>query len=239
MTTENPLIRKIRALLAKANDKSVTEAEAAMFAAKVQELLAANNLSMGDIGNNDEKPEDVDKQFHTDKKWASPARKLLLRAVCRFYHCETIGTLGDKSIWHIVGKPTNVAVALDMFDYLVGTVVRLSNQYARENPGSNKIDWRRGCMARLAEHLEEMRRAEMAKPQEWRGTGNPGNLPALMVTERQQVEQFMRHMFNLKSSKSRGIRQGDDAARGRAAADGISLHRQVGGGSGRLAIGSK
>lgn len=42
--SESPLARKIRALMAKANDKSVTEAEAAAYAAKVQELLVKNGL---------------------------------------------------------------------------------------------------------------------------------------------------------------------------------------------------
>lgn len=237
---ESPLIKKIRALMAKANDKSVTEAEAALFAAKVQELLNANGLSMGDVAGEEKRDENVEGVFHTDKKWGSPARKVLLRAVCRFYNCDAIGQIGNKHNWTIVGKPTAVLVALDMFGYLVSTVVRLSNQYVRENPGANKIDWRRGCMTRLAERLDTMRREEMSKRQEWRSPGNPGNLPALMVNERQQVELYMKNKMNIKPVKSRGITQGNDAARGRAAADGISLHRQVGGGSGgRLMIGSK
>lgn len=237
--SESPLIRKIRALRAKATGAGVTEAEAAAFAAKVQELLVANGLSMQDLHDKTADEEHTAGQYHDDKKWSSPARKVLLRAVCRFYMCDAIGTIGDKTRWTIVGKPSNVFVALDMLDYLITTTVRLSNEYARQTPGANKIDWRRGCMLRLAERLDEMRRMESQKKPEWRSSGNPGNLPALFATEQQQVKLWMMKNMNIRTQKSRVIRQGNDAAHGRSAADGISLHRQVGGASGRLMIGGK
>lgn len=237
--SESPLVRKIRALRAKAEGKGVTEAEAQAFAAKVQELLAANGLSMADIADPTVAQEDVAGTAHPDKKVGSPARKVLFRAVCRYYMCEAIGPGRGQINWTIVGKPQNVFVALEMFDYLIKTTIRLSNEYGRANIGSNKIDFRRGCMSRLAERLgEALAETIKAKP-EWRSPGNPGNLPALFKTERQQVEQFMKSKMNIRWGKATKIKQGGDAAMGRRAANDISLHQQVGGGGGRLMIGGK
>jgi hypothetical protein len=235
--TESPLIRKIRALRAKAEGKGVTEAEAAAFAAKVQELLAANGLSMADVGDAEHAPEAIAGQEFPDV--ASPARQVLLRATCRYYMCEAIGPARRGMNWTIVGKPSNVLVALEMFDYLIKTVVRLSNEYGRQSPTHNKIDFRRGAMTRLAERLmEEWRKATEAKP-EWRSHGNPGNLPALFVNEQQQIRAYVAQRMNTRTSAGPRIKHGNDAAVGRQAANGISLHRQVGGGGGRLMIGGK
>lgn len=229
------LIKKLRALRAKANDRSVTEAEAAAYAAKVQELLTTHGLAMSDLGSEQTEEESVGQKTHD---WSgSPARQVLLRAVCRFYMCTAVGPGNAGGAWTIVGRPTSVMVALDMFDYLLKTVIRLSNEYHRTTPGANKIDWRRGCMGRLAERLEELRRAEEAKPKEYRANGNPGNLPALFASESQLVRSYMAANMNTVRGRPTSLKQGQDAARGRAAADGIGLHRQVGGAGGRLAIG--
>lgn len=240
--SESPLARKIRALMAKANDKSVTEAEAAAYAAKVQELLVKNGLSMSDVKKDDEVERgDVGRQEFAEA-WKSPSRKQLLRAVCRFYMCEAIGPAYKGGAWNIVGRPHNVAVAVEMTDYLIKTTVRLSNQWARAEPMRNAIDFRKGCMARLCERLNEMRAEQAQQKAEYRPDGNPGNLPALFVSERTAIGLFIkRAMPNVRYTSARPIRGGADGmSAGRSAAAGISLHSQVGGGArggGRLAIG--
>lgn len=227
------LIDVIRRLRAKATSESSTEAEAAAFAAKVQELLTAHGLSESVLVDAESAEEEtVGRRSHHFR--GSPARQVMLRAVCKFYLCTAVGPGRGGDPWIIVGRPTNVMVALDMFEYLLSTVIRMSNDYGRRTSGSNKIDWRRGCMLRLAERLDIMRRAEREKPQERRSNGNPGNLPALMADEQQIIKRVLRDM-GVVTTKTR-VRQGDDAAHGRAAADGIGLHRQIAGGSGRLAI---
>lgn len=236
--SESPLARKIRALMAKAKDPSVTEAEALAYSAKVQELLAKNNMSLSDV----KQDEDVERgevgRQDFAERWKSPARKHLLRAVCRFYMCEAISPGRKGGVWSIIGRPHNVIVAVEITDYLIATTVRLSNAYGRAHPGSNIIDFRRGCMARLAERLNEMRVEQTRQKQEWRAPGNPGNLPALFVSERKQVEVFMKDKMQIRWGKSKPIKQATDAQRGRAAADGISLSPQVGGATkgGRLLL---
>lgn len=242
--SETPLARKIRALMAKANDPSVTEAEAASYAAKVQELLVKNGLSMQDIKEPDVERADVGGSDFDEKKkrWTSPSRRALLHSVCRFYMCEAIGPARGMRDWKIIGRPHNVEVAISMTEYLINTTIRLSNQWGRENVGLNIIDFRKGCMMRLGERLDEMRSQKTAaeKPT-WNGS-NPGNLPALFLSEKQLVKNYMDSKMNIKWSKSRPIRAGAAGfAAGRRAGSEMSLHGQVGGGApgGRLQIGRK
>lgn len=235
---ESPLARKIRALMAKANDPSVTEAEAASYAAKVQELLVKNGLSMQDVAEPDVERGDVGSYSHDEKqhRWTSPSRRALLRSVCRFYMCEAISPARGQKEWKIVGRPHNVDVAVSMTNYLVGTTIRLSNQWSRST-GGNVIDFRKGCMMRLTERLDEMREQQKQKEApKWNGS-NPGNLPALFVSESTLVKNFMREKMNIRFTMSRPIRGGvEGMAAGRRAGSEMSLHGQVGHG-GRLAIG--
>lgn len=238
------LIRTIQALMAKASDPGVTEAEALAYSQKAQELLAKHNIAMADVTSaGKDESQDVGGANYDEKErgWKSESRKQLLRAVCRFYMCEAVGPGRGSKTWIIVGKPVNVEVALSMTDYLIRTTIRLSGEYGRANRGLgvNIIDFRRGCMARLTERLTEMRRAQAAQTPEYRPDGNPGNLPALFRSEHQLNRSWMQTNMNIKFGKSRTIREGADAANGRAAADRIGLNHQVGSGGGRLMIGSK
>lgn len=235
--SETPLARKIRALMAKANDPSVTEHEAASYAAKVQELLVKNGLAMADVRKDDETEKGEIGLQRFKEVWKSPARKALLRAVCRYYMCEAVSPGRSGMDWTIIGRPHNVVVAIEMTDYLINTTIRLSNAYGRANIGANKIDFRRGCMLRLAERLIHELVAQRSQKQEYKSDGNPGNLPALFVSEEKQVKQFMHSKMDIQYKAGRSIKQGSDAERGREAANGIGLNRQVGGGAGRLAIG--
>lgn len=237
--SESPLVAKIRKLMAKANDSAATEAEAATFAAKVQELLVANGLSMDSVREvNDAERGAIDRYSHDQRKnkWISPSRQALLRAVCHYYMCEAVSPGRGSTQWTIVGRPHNVTVAVEMTDYLVKTTVRISNRWGRENIGMNVIDFRKGCMARLAERLNKLRKEQTEQKPEYKPSGNPGNLPALFASERQQIGQVLKTM-GVTYKSARPIRAGEvAAAAGRAAAEGISLHQQVVHGGGRLQI---
>lgn len=226
--SQTPLARKIRALMAKANDKSVGEHEAAAFMNKVQELLVQNGLSMGDVKQEDVEQGDIEGQTYRER-WKSPSRRNLLRAVCRYYMCEAVSPHKNGGMWTIIGRPHNVTVAIEMTDYLIKTTVRLSGAYGRANIGVNVIDFRKGCMGRLCERLQaEMQRAKASAP-EYRPNGNPGNLPALFKSEAKLVDEFMRKSIGgLRFKPARPIKAGQDAAAGRAAGDTVSLHGQVG-----------
>lgn len=237
MNMNEKLVERIRALRRKAEDPSVTEAEAMAFMTKVQELLAANSLSMQDIELSEEQEDKIDKHEYAEI-WKSPARRFVLRAVCRLYMCEAVGP-GRGSTdrrWTIVGRKANVIVAVEMTDYLIKTTVRLSKRYVKEHPGADPIDFRRGCMARLCERCLELVKQQTQAAPVFQANGNPGNLPALYQNERQLINHVLRSMGTV-SRRAKGLRQGADAIAGRAAAENIGLHTQIGARSGRLMIG--
>lgn len=243
--TEN-LIRKIRALMAKASDPGVTEAESLAYSEKVQELLAKHNMAMADIGESSDEKDDVDGHTvnETGAIWKnSQSRKILLRAVCRFYMCTAVGPGRGMKTWTIVGRPSNVRVAMEMTEYLIKTTIRLSTEYGKKNRGMgvNVIDFRRGCMARLSERLDELRKEQAAQAKVYKSDGNPGNLPALYENSDVLARQYMKAHMNIKFSRTKAPREGADAANGRAAAERVGLNPQVGGrsGGGRLMIGSR
>ena len=239
--TETPLMRKIRLLMAKAEGTN-NEHEAATFAAKVQELLLQNGLSVSDIqasapGQRTEQVGEHDAANGGRDFLKSPHRKALLQAVCRFYMCSYLRWGNNRMVF--VGKAASAEVAASMMDYLLRTVVRLSNAYAREHAMSNaaRVGYRRGCMLRLTERLQQMtmqREREARQP-----SGGGSNLPALFVSESALVKEYL---AGQKLRKSRPLRLSSGEAHGmagRRGADGISLSPQVGQGSGQRAIGRK
>jgi len=241
-TKLDDLLRKIRALKAKAEDPSVSEAEAMLFTAKVAELLAKHGLEEAQL-----KVEDQAGLGHeqtNEKMWnASPARRALVLAVCTLYMVKTLrySSGAMKGTWILIGRPHNIIMVKEMSEYLIKTVLRLSNEYGRKNKGANVIDFRRGCFLRVAERLYELQRqqARSAEPV-YTPTGNPGNLPALYKNEMELAQAYLRqHWPNAGASKGRAIKQGWDAMAGRAAGDSISLSRQVGGGRSNHLIGKR
>jgi hypothetical protein len=234
------LIKTIRALMAKA-EGTTNEHEAATFAAKVQELLSRHNLSMENV--RAENDDSVD-MFTQKDEFNSPARRRLFWAVCRFYMCKGVAPGRGGGHWTIFGRRHNVVVAVEMGQYLVRTVIRLSKDHARQWGAQNKdmIDFRRGAFIRLCERLDEMTaRAMQADKPQWSGE-NPLNLPALFTSEKALIESVQAAKgFESKHAKKSKLKHGLHAVLGRRAADDIGLHTQVGKdkGAGRLAIGKQ
>lgn len=230
------LIRKIRALRAKAEDSSTTEAEASSFAAKVAELLQQHGLAEAQLVEEEQSPISHERYVH---EWTSPARRLLALAVCQLYMVRPIIDRGSRP-WILIGRPHGVLMVKEMTSYLVKTTTRLSNEWKRANPAapsSDRIDYRRGMYERLAERLREMRK-QKDTPQ-YTPQGNPGNLPALYASETKLCVAYMRAHF--QTAPSRGIRLnvGSAGQQGRAASDRVGLSPQIRAGSGALMIGKR
>lgn len=233
------LMRKIRALKAKAEDPSTTEEESMAFAAKVAEMMSQYGLEEAQLV--------VEEQSgieHTDEVngyWSqSPYRKALLRAVCTLYHVTALSYRHDKTRWTLVGRKHNVIIAKEMTEYLLKTTIRLSNEYARKTPGGNNIDFRRGCMIRLAERIHEIYRAQAGGDKVYNPQGNPGNLPALYASEEDLIQRYMREKFGkIGMARKSTLKYGVHGMAGRKAADGISLNAQMGNASKSHLLGKK
>lgn len=233
------LLRTIRALRAKAEDPSVTEAEAMMFTAKVAELLAKHGLEEAQLSV--EEQSGLEHEAGEEKEWnKSQGRKILVSSVCRLYMVQCYMT-GPR--WTLIGRRASIAVAREMVNYLLKTTVRLSNEYARATGGS-RTEFRKGCLIRLAQRVTKMRLdQERSAAPKFSGAGNPGNLPALYMTELDLAQQYMRDRLGIRKlgtarAKVR-FRSETDAAAGARAGDSVSLSPQLGGGGAMLIGGRK
>lgn len=123
---EEKLIGKIRKLilLSKHNEN---ENEAALAAAKAQELLIMHNLSIAEIELASSEPEEqVDvKEYDTKKEGRKTEDKwkiMLAFSVSKANLCKTVHHSGYRSYLSWIGKPSNVEVAIYMFETLVNDI---------------------------------------------------------------------------------------------------------------------
>lgn len=233
MTDHNAIIEKIKKLFAKANDKSVSEAEAEMFMKKVQELLAEHNLSEDVLGQVDHEP--INTEMYPIKYNGSWFHRVALM-VSHYYFADVYRTtMSDKSkvfldasgfkyrqvpYYAFVGKKHHRMVAIQMFEYAVKTFERLAKDKGME--GQNKTDFFKGACVRMAHRLYLEIEARKAP-----SVNNPGNLPALIDAEKKAIEEYLSDIKMKKANKTnlKGNRTAFEA--GVNAANGVSLTTQV------------
>lgn len=238
------IAERIRQLLAKARG-SDNEHEAALFAEKVQQLLARHGLRMDEIDVEQDQDEPV-APMKMYWKYRDPWRRYILTETARLYFCRIIyaGGEGGGSVAglyeiKIIGRPHHTVVVREMSDYLITTTLRLAREYSKMR--RIRLDFERGCGGRLGDRMANLANAQLSEEPVYLASGNPGNLPALYESEREDVERFM---AALRASGSLGsktlmhsVRQKTSAAAdGRRAADRVNLSTQIGGAASALAL---
>lgn len=221
-TVTSALLEKIRKLLAKASDPSVTEAEATSYAAKAAAMLQERGLSMADVPEAD-RDEAMVRDSLTVRWGTTPWRRKVASAAARLYLCELTWytSPGRGDTYSIVGRPGNVAVAREMVTYLVDTVLRLSAQYQREVGGSVRVQFERGCGMRLYNRLLEMRPSKTS-------ASDASGLPALYENEDLLIKAWLAEQGRTPKISDHEIRaSGEHAAAGYAAGSKIGLSPQV------------
>ena len=229
------IANKIKKLLALS--QSPNEAEAIAASQKAQELLTQYNLSMADIADPQAIDEEVEQQtlFHLDSKreWVIT----LLDGVARANFCSIIMTTGRGygTDYKLIGRPSNIAVASLMYDYLSETVERLTRT-AHNTSGERgfKNSFRLGCANRIYFRL-----METIKEQCEQGivSDNGVNCSAIAVTslyEQRKAEvqiyeqntygKIPAHKYRNSVSSHEGYAAGDRAGQS------VSLNKQVGAG---------
>jgi hypothetical protein len=240
------MLKRIRALLAMSRDTG-SENEAAIAAAKVQELLLQYNLSIDDVEKRDSTGKVIEEDLMTSS--SNPWRRDLALAVARLYFCDYWWqhvrfpaphrkrpyVRGDRH--NFVGLPHNVVVAKEMFVYLVDTVERLAKE-ARRNVVKNKIEidgkpneyehaFRHGCAMRIKNRIWAKYHDQTTPPA---GLLVKSNVPALYTKMSAEVTDYMqkthgalRVMKNKgKHSSLAGVEDGDKAGKH------VSLDVQIG-----------
>lgn len=127
MTANNPIIEKIKKLLALAN--SSNEHEAALAASHAQRLLSEHNLAMADIESSvkPDKADTVEAQVSkTLPKWVRHLSAGVSTAFdCRSVHYPSTGKLT------FIGVGADVQIAAYTFAYLNRTIRRLCSSYMK------------------------------------------------------------------------------------------------------------
>jgi len=223
------IIEKIKKLLAKAKDSSVTEEEAIAYMNKAQELLSKHNLDMSSLQEEEESPIDrtVIETPYGHIKW----RRELLTVVAQLFFCkgfilETNGKdrLGKNKIvrkFIFAGREHNRVIAISMFEYLCATVVRLSREYSSDPKA--RYHFEQGCGRRLTVRVFEK---IMLANSPVANNGEKSNLPALYSTELALIDDFMagKKVTTIDGHK---VKFNVDSVAGYRAANGISLDNQL------------
>lgn len=152
MAVSTDIIVKIQKLLAQANDQSVTEAEAAAFAGKAQDLMRKYDLEMAEVqsvkaGSKVTGVERGDKRAIREQGKPGAWKLDLFETVARTSDCwvyrvaiKTGKTKVNKTYgWdddvyadgaYLIGRTTDVQMANYIFDFLVHELERLAQEYA-------------------------------------------------------------------------------------------------------------
>jgi hypothetical protein len=224
MEDQKNIVRKIRALFAKANSVD-SEAEAASFVAKAQELLAKHNIELIDETVEDAKVGEKTCGF----KYLSPLWTSLHGQVARLYFCDLYisGEFFDKPKQKFVkrlifvGKDRNTEVAMDVADYLSKTIIRLSRVHSKDS--RRQIDFQKGCIHGLYRRMKEMMKASISQP-----VGDSGGLPAIYESEQKLVRAYLDHLKLRQGRAGKPTRLTGSVQAGMEASKNISLGNQLG-----------
>lgn len=193
--SDDAIIKKISKLLKLADSSKTTEGEAALAAAKVQELLQEYGLSLAEIESRGESHDAGQREkrqidsFAINYGWQIKLMTTIAETnfvLCRVHLVKTARGRGKR--FQLVGRKLNVDATRMVYDYLYQTMYRIAVEqgYAiKDIPGKpghadpvsmrNRTNWNEGCVDRLAERLreraEEAKRASAQRAAQGNGTG--------------------------------------------------------------------
>lgn len=136
--TAEPLLRKIRSLIAKA-ESTDSEHEAAALMAKVRELMDQHQLSMLDVTQQNQ--QDPLGRTTLDMPYRNGEYAALADAAARFLGCVTVTWLDYNTDWkrvrrvEFLGREGARASALEMVPYLFVSCRKEAARIMREEPG--------------------------------------------------------------------------------------------------------
>jgi len=126
---DNPIIEKIKKLLALAH--SSNEHEAALAASHAQRLLSEHNLAMADIEAAAPRPEAADRLELAVSKTLPKWVRHLSAGVCTAFDCQAVHhpATGKMSF---IGVGADVRIAVYIFSYLDRTIRKLCTRYLKD-----------------------------------------------------------------------------------------------------------
>jgi uncharacterized protein DUF2786 len=229
----DPVLEKVRALLAKAESTSF-EAEAEAFTAKAQQLIARHAIDVALLAVDD--PEDGPSAIRVfiDDPY-SDAKALLLQVVAGSGRCRAVFQ-GPLAMSTVVGFASDLAAVEMMFTSLLVQAQTALGAAARSAPPGSRTRSRgfrsaflQSYAARIGERLDEISRAVVAESE---AEATASILPVLASREVAVTGAVDELFANLTTRTSRGGVDASGWVSGRFAADNAQL------GAGSVEVGS-
>jgi hypothetical protein len=234
----NPIVDKIAKLLALAEGKGTTPAEASTAAAQAQRLMDRHKLTRAAVEDH-ERPEGIERDtepLYVGRRMVSWLR-VLASGVTRTNDCRLLMVKrsdGQRRL-ELLGRASSVAVARHLFAYLQREIDRLSKEALRERhfPGRGGArTW--GNNFRLAAAVEVSERLKRERLAVRLAAQSQGATTALVRLDQHGVE-LDRVLKKMVDGTAAPVRAGtcDEEARaaGRRAGRGIALRQAVGEGA--------
>lgn len=203
--SQDNMIKKIEALLAKANNTACTEEEAQAFNAKAHELMVKYNISRATL---QEAGKKVERGHMTLEVQRRPWSESVLMGITKLYYCTWYSTSKGRShVITIVGEKQNLA----MCHAIAVMVLRSIQQAARLNGGGRSFMtgagsevYRRCAEMYAAAHSSTLVSASPAPGLITRAQS--GALVALDTQERTENREYLASILkvNLKPARSTG-----------------------------------
>lgn len=192
----NPIIEKIKKLLALSN--SCNEHEAALAASHVQRLLSEHNLAMADIETSD-KPEKADKIETSVAKTLPKWVRHLCAGVSRAFDCQAIHHPATGTMTFI-GVGADVQIAVYTFEYLEKTLRRLCAAYLKHQVSASVANRQRELM-RHSYYLGAVSTINQRLTSQKQET--PVNPGALVPLKEGLIKQAISEITNIRTVRSR------------------------------------
>lgn len=232
MTTQQNIIRKIRALLARADEnRNDNEHEREIAMRQAEKLMAMHAIDASDIDTSDiERPgtEQV-------KTGASLWRASIVGAIAKLYGCASYRTSGRNGTTKVIGRQADRMVVLSIAAWIMESIDREARNTCQGRRESRAF--RVGANAGVWRQVRQILRERRESADRVAGT-------ALVVADYYASQltindRHMRSMVRLRSGSGMSHSSTSGYARGRAYGESVNLSRQVAGaGQRRLGNGS-
>jgi len=218
---QNPIVEKIKKLLALSN--SCNEHEAALAASHVQRLLSEHNLAMADIETS-QKPEKADRMetavARTLPKWL----RHLSGGVSNAFDCQAVHNPAS-GIMTFIGVGADVQIAVYTFTYLDKTVRRLCREYMTQRE-SDMVVGRHRELIRQSYYLGAISTINHRLTAQKRETPiTPG---ALVPVKEGLIKQAISDIGSIRTVRSRKSYINSGAfSQGQADGNSVGIHRGI------------
>lgn len=218
--TSDPVLQRIRALLAKA-ESTTFEAEALAFTAKAQELMTRHAIDMVAVAGATGDGRPIVVRVPIDAPYVD-AKSLLLQTVAGATRCRTVFS-GELAFSSVVGFASDVAATEVLFTSLLLQAQQAMAEAARHTPPGTRTRskaFRSSFLAaythRIGQRLDEVNRSVVA---ESAVTYGEALLPVLRSREVAVEEALTERFGTLRSKRVRGAYDEAGWASGSQAAD--------------------